>query len=1192
MSHSDFVHLRLHTAYSLLEGAIKVKDLVNQCVGMNMPAVAMTDTGNLFGALEFSEACAEAGLQPIIGCQLGLTPLRPEGTGEQKLKAQNSGTGGHLMDPDQIVLLAQNEAGYANLLQLVSRYHLEPDESGVNQVTLNQLKQFGEGLIAFTGGARGGVGRLLGEGQTSYAEQLLRALKEIFPDRLYVELMRHGLDIERQIEPGLLDLAYDHNLPLIATNECFFVSPDMYEAHDDLVCIAEGAYVSQSGRHRLTPEHRFKSPQEMRALFADLPEAIDNTLAVAQRCAIKTETRAPLLPPAPKGEGDNTLNDAEVLEILAKKGLEQRIETNVSPGITNAAVREERAKPYRQRLAYELGVIKDMGFPGYFIIVADFIRWAKEQGIPVGPGRGSGAGSVVAWALTITDLDPLRFGLLFERFLNPERVSMPDFDIDFCQDRRDEVIRYVQQKYGSDRVAQIITFGTLQPRAALRDVGRVLQMPYPQVDRICKLVPNNPAAPVTLQEAIDGEPQLRQEIDGDNSVARLVEIAKKLEGLYRHASTHAAGVVIGDRPLADLIPLYRDPRSEMPVTQFAMKWAEAAGLVKFDFLGLKTLTVLSTAVNLLKQRGIAVDIDRLPFDDRQTFDMLGRGDSTGVFQLESSGMRDILRNLKPDSFEDIIAIVALYRPGPMDNIPAYIRRKHGEEEPDYLYPNLEPILKETYGIMIYQEQVMQIAQELAGYTLGGADLLRRAMGKKIKAEMDAQRDTFVSGSVKRKVPDKKASEIFDQVAKFAGYGFNKSHAAAYALVAYQTAYLKANYPVEFLAACMTLDLHNTDKINTFKQELDRLQIDLLPPDVNASLAVFTVEQLTNGKKNTGSTENRAENKDKNGEDLAVRYALAALKNVGQAAMENLAVERADNGPFSDIQDFANRLDSKIINKRQLENLIRAGALDTLAPNRRQLHEGVEMIVRQAGAVQQEKNSDQIGLFGAEGTLATPVVLPDVTDWLPMDRLKEEFDAIGFYLSAHPLDAYAKGLERLRATEFAEVARSGISGPVKLAGAVISKKERTSQKGNKYAFVQLSDPSGVYEITVFSDQLAAHRDILEAGNIVFIRAAAQFEGETVRLTAQGIQLLDTATNATSGGLKIYVDDTGPLGSLKDILVREGAGRGVVILVSRIGLDSDAAACTEVETHLGGKYKISTVLAQAIKAIPGVAEVREI
>ena len=1163
MAHADFVHLRTHTAYSLLEGAIKVKDLIKQCEGMHMPAVAMTDTGNLFGALEFSKAATAAGIQPIVGCQLGITCYREgDGNGHRL----SGGAPGALEQTDQLVLLAQDGAGYDNLLKLVSKFHLSPDGE-INQISLSSLNDHAEGLIALTGGPAGGVGRLLSEGQNDTAETLLVKLKEMFPGRLYIELMRHGLDIERRIESELIDLAYKHDLPLVATNECFFSGVDMYEAHDALICIADGAYVSQSGRRRLTPEHRFKTPQEMRALFADLPEAIDNTLVIAQRCAVMSEGRDPLLPPAPKS--DDGRSDAEVLAILAKEGLKARIEKLVDAAEKDGADTKGIAKPYEERLEYELGVIEQMGFPGYFLIVADFIRWAKGEGIPVGPGRGSGAGSVVAWALTITDLDPLRFGLLFERFLNPERVSMPDFDIDFCQDRRDEVIRYVQEKYGDDRVAQIITFGTLQPRAALRDVGRVLQMPYPQVDRICKLVPNNPAAPVTLDEAITGEPQLQQEIDDDPAVARLTQIAMKLEGLYRHASTHAAGVVIGDRPLVELIPLYRDPRSDMPVTQFAMKWAEAAGLVKFDFLGLKTLTVLSTAVKLLKDRGIDLDIDALPFEDKPTFDMLGRGDTTGVFQLESSGMRDVLRKMKLDSFEDIIAIVALYRPGPMDNIPSYIRRTLGEEKPDYLYPNLEPILTETYGIMIYQEQVMQIAQELAGYTLGGADLLRRAMGKKIQSEMDAQREAFVSGAVERKVPEKKASDIFDQVAKFAGYGFNKSHAAAYALVAYQTAYLKANYPVEFMAASMTLDIQNTDKLNIFKQELDRIGIELLPPEINKSEAVFAVERVVNGE-----------------EKLCIRYALAAIKNVGEAAMASVVAERRENGAYQGIEDFAFRLDSKVINKRQLENLGRAGAFDGLTANRKQIFEGVEMIVRQAGAAANERNSDQIGLFGAEETLAAPIILPDTPDWLPMDRLKEEFDAIGFYLSAHPLDTYAKGLERLRVKTFAELMASKSSGPVKLAGAVIGKKERTSQKGNKYAFVQMSDPTGVYEITVFSEQLAAHRDVLDPGNMLYLRAAAQFEGESVRLTVQGIQQLDQATEGTSAGLKVYIDEGGQLPSLKEVLSREGKGRGEVTLVSRVGDNR------EVEMRLPDKYNVSALLAQAVKAVPGVIDVREI
>ncbi|MBT3917119.1 MAG: DNA polymerase III subunit alpha [Rhodospirillaceae bacterium] len=1162
MSHAEFVHLRVHSAYSLLEGALKVKDLVQRTKDLNMPAVAITDTGNLFGALEFSETCRKEGIQPIIGGQLDVTPYRLSGDDENRMANKNASI---LQEPDQIVLLAQNEAGYRNILKLVSQYHLAPDGEGEPRISVDDLAAHNEGVIAFTGGSKGGVGRLLAEGQNDAAEELLTRLKEIFVDRLYVEIQRHNLPVEIKIEAALIDLAYKHNLPLIATNECFFDTEDKYEAHDALICIAAGAYVDQSGRRRLTVDHRFKSPQEMRALFADLPEAVDNTLVVAERCAVMSEPHDPLLPAAPKEIENEGKSDAEVLAELAKAGLDERLEVQVYQDEMDTAAKEIAARPYVERMEYELEVITEMGFPGYFLIVADFIKWSKQQEIPVGPGRGSGAGSVVAWALTITDLDPLRFGLLFERFLNPERVSMPDFDIDFCQDRRDEVIHYVQDKYGDDRVAQIITFGTLQPRAALRDVGRVLQMPYPQVDRICKLVPNNPAAPVTLQQAIDGEPALQEEIKSDNRVAKLVDIAKRLEGLYRHASTHAAGVVIGDRPLDELVPLYRDPRSDMPVTQFSMKWVEPAGLVKFDFLGLKTLTVLAKALDHLKARNIEIDIDNLPFDDPATFEMLGKGDTTGVFQLESSGMRDILRNMKPDSFEDIIAIVALYRPGPMDNIPSYIRRKHGEEAPDYLYPNLEPILKETYGIMIYQEQVMQIAQELAGYSLGGADLLRRAMGKKIKAEMDAQRKNFVEGSVAKSVPEQKASDIFDQVAKFAGYGFNKSHAAAYALVAYQTAYLKANYPVEFMAASMTLDMQNTDKLYTFKQELERLNIDLLPPNINKSGVTFTVEETAEGG--------------------AVRYALAAIKNVGEGAMQTVINDRDVNGDYQDVSDLANRLDTKSINKRQVENLIRSGAMDVLNPNRKQMLEGVAAIVSHAGAAQQERESDQIGLFGAEESVVANISLPEISDWLETDRLKEEFDAIGFYLSAHPLDSYGKALERLKISSYAQLEAANASGPVKLAGMVISKKERISAKGNKYAFVQLSDASGSFEVTVFADVLSAARELLEAGNKVIVNAAADNKDQ-FKLLANRIASLDEATAKTSAGLKIYVDDAAALGSIKEILDREGRGKGDVMLVSRIDMQ------TEVETNLPDKYAVSPAMAQAVKAIPGIVEVREV
>jgi len=1161
MPHADFVHLRVHTAYSLAEGAIRVKELADLCRDQRMPAVAITDTNNLFGGMEFSSALAGAGVQPIIGCQLSV--LREDGGG---VGGNGAGRPQMRSATDQIVLLVQDEEGYGNLLALLASAHLESGEAGDPRVSLDRLCESTGGLLALTGGPAGPVGRLLAAGQGDAAEAVLKRLADAFPGRLYVELMRHGLAAEAQIEAPLIELADRHDLPLVATNEAFFSTPDMYEAHDALICIAEGTHIADTDRRRLTPEHFFKGAAEMRALFSDVPDAVDNTLVVARRCAFMIESVKPILPPYETGQK----SEEEALRAQAREGLEHRLEAQVLTAGMGDDERELAARPYRERLDYELGVIVQMGFAGYFLIVAEFIRWAKEHGIPVGPGRGSGAGSVVAWALTITDLDPLRFGLLFERFLNPERVSMPDFDIDFCQERRDEVIQHVQDKYGRDRVAQIITFGKLQARAVLRDVGRVLGMPYGYVDKICKLVPFNPAKPVTLDQAIAAEPQLQAMAGEDESVARLIEIARRLEGLYRHASTHAAGVVIGDRPLDALIPLYRDPRSDMPVTGFNMKWVESAGLVKFDFLGLKTLTVLANAIDLVRERtGETVDLSNLPLDDPATFEMLGQGDTVGVFQLESAGMRDALRKLRPDSFEDIIAVVALYRPGPMDNIPSYIRRKHGEELPDFLYPTLEGILSETHGIMIYQEQVMQIAQELSGYSLGSADILRRAMGKKIQAEMDAQRQAFVEGATARGVPDAKASQIFDLVNKFAGYGFNKSHAAAYALIAYQTAYLKANHPVEFMAASMTLDLNNTDKLNTFRQELMRVGIPLLPPDINASDAAFSVESTSEGAG-------------------AIRYALAAIKNVGEAAMRALVAERTENGPFTDLLDFARRMDARQLNKRQLENLVRAGAFDGLDANRKQLFDGAEVLLRHAGAAAEDRASGQMGLFaGGGGSAATPKLqLPETADWAPMERLGEEFAAIGFYLSAHPLDAYTRSLERLRVTPYAEVLAHGRSGPVVLAGTVIAKRERTSGKGNRYAFVQLSDASGMYELTVFSELLATARDLLEAGTSLYIRANAQFEGESARFIAQAIEPLESVAARAVSQVSIVIDSPTPLDALRSVLAGERGGSGEIHVISVL---SDAAE--EVEIGLPGRYTVNPGMLLRLRMIPGVIDVHE-
>ena len=1157
MSDPVFIHLRVHTAYSLSEGAIKLPKLVELCREHDMPAVAVTDTNNLFGALEFSLAASRVGIQPIIGTQIDIAR---EGEAARKSNGKAEVT-----RHDRLVLLVQNEIGYENVMEIESEAFLTT-EHGDTHTTLEKLAERADGLLCLAGGPDGPLGRLIADGQGPAAEAMCKRLSDMFPGRFYIEIQRHGTAVERQTEAGLLKLAYNHNIPLVATNDAYFATADMYEAHDALLCIAGGTYVAEQERRRLTEHHHFKSAAEMRQLFADLPEAVDNTVVIARRCAYMPPERAPILPPF---EIEGASNEEEALRLMAREGLEARLENQVYIDDMDAEAREETARPYRERLDFELNVIIEMGFPGYFLIVADFIQWSKDHGIPVGPGRGSGAGSVVAWALTITDLDPLKFGLLFERFLNPERVSMPDFDIDFCQDRRDEVIRYVQDKYGDDKVAQIITFGKLQARAVLRDVGRVLGMPYRQVDTITKLVPFNPAQPPTLQEAIDGEPQLRAMRDGDETVAQLIDNSLKLEGLYRHASTHAAGVIIGDRRLAELVPLYKDPRSEMPATQFSMKYAEAAGLVKFDFLGLKTLTVLDRAVKLIALREDPPDLLKLPLSDKKTFEMLSKGNTVGVFQLESSGMRDVLRNMRPDTFEDIIALVALYRPGPMDNIPRYIACKHGEEEPDYLHPTLQPILEETYGVMIYQEQVMQIAQLLSGYSLGGADLLRRAMGKKIAAEMEAQRKDFVDGAVGNGVDRAQAGRIFDQVDKFAGYGFNKSHAAAYALVAYQTAYLKANYPVEFLAASMTLDLGNTEKLNVFRQELDRLKIPLLPPDINKSGVVFGVETIVNGTT-----------------VFAVRYALAAIKNVGRQAMEELVAERDTNGTYADLADFATRLGQSGANKRQFENLVRAGAFDSLDPNRKRLFEGAEGVMRLATQSAHERSSGQESLFG--GALSEDdnmrLRLPDTLDWPVMERLTHEFEAVGSYLSAHPLDAYAGQLRRLRVTDAADLT-TGMAGTApNVAGVVISRQERTSAKGNRFAFVQVSDTSGVFEVVVFSELLATGRELLEGGQRLLITVDVRADdGAGVRLSATNVRPLDEALANASTELQIVIEDEEAIPGIQHALETGEPGKCKVALIVDIGDHQ------EVEVKLPKKIALTGDFRAAVAHLPGVVAV---
>ncbi len=1142
-----FVHLHVHSAFSLREGALAIETLAKLAKADGMPALAITDTNNLFGALEFSEKLAKSGVQPIIGAQVtvdfGDAPPASSRLAEQRVARA------------PIVLLAQNETGYRCLMRLVSSLWLDPTDGDEPHIPFAGLVG-SEGLIALTGGPAGPIDRALGLHMSDLAESRLRRLAGAFDRRLYVEIQRHGLEAERAIEPALIRLADRLSLPLVATNEPFFATRSDYDAHDALLCVAEGAVISASDRRRLSPEHRFKSRAEMTELFADLPEATEASVEIALRCAYRPLTRKPILPRF-SIPGGAAVDEEEELRRQAREGLAARLAHHgLAPGQT--------AEDYDERLAFELDVIVKMKFPGYFLIVADFIQWAKGQGIPVGPGRGSGAGSLVAWALTITDLDPMRFGLLFERFLNPERVSMPDFDIDFCQDRRDEVIAYVRERYGADRVAQIITFGSFLARGVLRNVGRVLEMPLGQVDRLAKLVPQNPAKPVTLKQAVADEARLQEAAKADERVAAMLAIAERLEGLYSNASTHAAGVVIADRPLIELVPLYRDPKAAMPATQFNMKWVEPAGLVKFDFLGLKTLTTLQRAIGLVARRGVAVDLSTIPLDDAKTFAMLGRGEAVGVFQVESGGMRKALVEMRADRFEDLIALVALYRPGPMANIPTYCARKLGEEKVEYAHPILEPILKETFGVITYQEQVQQIARDLAGYSLAQADILRRAMGKKIKAEMDAQRERFVTGAVERGVARATADAIFDACAKFAEYGFNKSHSAPYAFITYQTAWFKANHPAEFLAASMTLDKGNTDKLAEFRAEAERLGIKVAPPSANASDVDFDVRVGADGRP-------------------TIIYALSALKGVGDAQAEALVLARGGRA-FASLSDMANRLDPRLVNKKALESLAAAGTFDELERDRAVAFASIEPMLAIANRGASERAAGQNALFGE--TEAEPLKVR-AAPWSEAEKLKHEFDAVGFFLSGHPLEAYDSALKRLRATRWADFARSVRAGAstARLGASVLDRYERRTRTGSKIGIVQLSDPSGQYEAILFQEGLNQFRDLLEKGSDVLVTLQANLEGEDVRARIVNVERLNDAAAKVHKGLRIFVRDAAPLDSIEARL--KAPGDGEVSLVVILGAKEG-----EVEIRLPGRYAVSSAIAGALKAAPGVVAVEHV
>ena len=1160
-----YIHLRVHTEYSLLEGATRLKKLPEFCKANDMPAIAVTETNNLFSALEFSVLFKDHGLQPIIGCQIDFkfTDVVPD---------RRSPT------TAPIVLLAQNELGYKNLMKLSSEMYIQNDDEKV-EISFEQLEKHADGLICLTGGSKGPLGQLILTAQDKAARDLLLKFHDIFSDRLYLELQRHpqgaGLPKEENdSEPVFINMAYDLNIPLIATNDVYFDNGEMYEAHDALLCIADGVYVDQQEpRRSVTNQHYFKTQEEMATLFADLPEALESTIEVAQRCAFMATCRDPILPLFASDE-------ISELHRQAKEGLKNRLSV-----IPHAAPISE----YEKRIEFELKIIEQMGFPGYFLIVADFIKWAKEKDIPVGPGRGSGAGSLVAYALTITDLDPLRYNLLFERFLNPDRVSMPDFDIDFCMDRREEVIQYVQERYGHDKVGQIITFGALLSKAAIRDIGRVLQMPYGQVDRLAKLIPIEGVKPLSIEQALAEEPRLKEEAEREEVVDRLLNYGQKVEGLLRNAATHAAGVVISDRPLDELVPVYKDTRSSMPATQFNMKWVEQAGLVKFDFLGLKTLTAIQNAIEIIIASGRSLhqaadgrqlfkpinnaenQINTIPLDDKSTYDLYASAKTVAVFQVESSGMMDALKRMKPTCIEDIVALVALYRPGPMENIAAYCDVKNGVKDRVSIHPMIDDILEETQGIIVYQEQVMQIAQTMAGYSLGEADLLRRAMGKKIKAAMDAERPKFEAGSKKNGITAKKASEIFDLLEKFANYGFNKSHAAAYAVVSYQTAWLKTNHPLEFMAGVMNCDIHLTDKLSQYVDEVRKgLKLPFVSPCVNRSQPKFSVMENS------------------------LIYGLAGLKNVGLEAMEVLVKVR-NKKIFVNLFDFSRRLDLRKIGKRPLEMLVQAGAFDVLDTNRHRIFKSLDALVAYSAAIHDQKVSKQVSLFGEAGDDLPEPVLSSVSDWLPAERLSREFSAIGFYVTGHPLDDYKSAFKVNDILTIEEVEKKVLSGPhlVKIAGVVVGRQERKSARGNRFAFVQLSDFTGNFEVTLFSDVLEKSRNNLDSGARVILTVEASFEGEQLKLLCRSVTNIDEAISTdTSHGIKIFVEDTKVLPSLISVLGQASENRKIVskgpihLCLISSGLPG------EVELDTGITCDTSPQIRGAIKSLDGVLDVQEI
>ena len=1065
-----FIHLRSQSSYSLSEGALKIEKLVNLAKKNNMPAIALTDNNNMFGILEFSITCINNSIQPIIGTSINYLDIQTK------------------EHPSQLNFLVMNEEGYINLLYLSSISHT----SGNNPIGIyhKDLKKYNNGLICYIGGEYNPLLILKHQNQIEEISVFINNFRNMFGQDFLFEIQRVQDPKIDGFEKEFLEYSQNFTIPIIGSNNIKYENENDYNAHDALLCIAQKLTINQTNRKVSNSEIYFKTSEQMINIFGDIPEIIENNFRIALKCNYYPKE---ILPKLPKFSSDQNLSESELLNLKSKEGLLLRLqEMNInSPSI------------YQERLNYELEIINNMGFAGYFLIVADFVNWAKNKEIAVGPGRGSGAGSVVAWSLLITDLDPLQYGLLFERFLNPERVSMPDFDIDFCQNRRDEVIEYVNNKYGKECVAHIITFGTLASRAAIRDVGRVLEIPYSEIDQFAKLIPYNPANPLSLNESINSDKNLKELVASDERLSNVVDISLKLEGLHRHASTHAAGVVIGDSSIINNVPLYKDPNTSVNATQFSMKYVEKAGLIKFDFLGLTTLSIIQDSIKLIKENHSNFDLKHIPMDDKKTFQQLSKGEAIGIFQLESNGMGSVLRQLQPDKFEEIIAVVALFRPGPMDHIPSFCNRKHGKEKIEYLHPLLEKVLKETYGIIVYQEQVMQIAQVLSNYTLGEADLLRRAMGKKIQKEMDAQKNRFIEGAKSNKISINEASKIFDLVNKFAGYGFNKSHAAGYALLAYQTAYLKTNFPYEFMTATFNYSIDRTDRIILLNKELSSLNIEFKKPDINHSQAKFSIEE-NNGLK-------------------SIRFGLGAIKGVGIKSMSNLVKERENNGKFIDIIDFMNRLKGDVINKRQLEKLVQAGSFDSIETNRARLFYNVPKFVEIYGG-SNFKDQNQAMLFEENKLSFDDSNLFDqqIDDWSSGFLLKSELEVIGFYFSSHPVSLYPKNYFRHNnIIEWNQIKLNEDIKSAKIVGSILDIKERSNKEGRKYAFLTVSTLESQIELTIFSDKLNDFRNLIKEGNLLLFHIDISRDIENMRLIIRKIEDFEQTFSNQKKIINIYL-----------------------------------------------------------------------